>query len=229
MLRNLAAPLLTSVIAIVMGSGGTLVLSTTISFTAGQYGSEEEARAMLQRAVAAVKENKDEALAKFNKGEGGFKDRDLYVFCANASDGVLTAHPYLKGENLKEIVGKKGFPLGQEIMQKATEGQIKEVSYWWPRPGSDVPLEKHTFLHQGGRSELWSRLLQAVTDLTQVTRRTPRPDNSRANALPVPPRRSPDGRWRGRAWSHACSASCRSRACCRTLDTCADEPTGRRS
>ena len=150
MLRNLAAPFLTGVIAIVMGSGGTLVLSTTISGAAGQYGSKEEARAMLQRAVAAVKENKDEALAKFNKGEGGFKDRDLYVFCANASDGVLTAHPYLKGENLKEIVGKKGFPLGQEIMQKATEGEIKEVSYWWPRPGSEEPLEKHTFFTKVG-------------------------------------------------------------------------------
>ena len=110
-----------------------LVLSTTIAGTEGQFGSKEDARAMLQRAVAAVKENKDEALAKFNKGEDGFKDRDLYVFCANASDGVLTAHPYLKGENLKEIVGKKGFPLGQEIMQKATEAEIKEVSYWWPR------------------------------------------------------------------------------------------------
>ena len=150
MLRNLAAPFFTSVIAIVMGSGGTLVLSTTIAVTEGQFGSKEDARAMLQRAVAAVKENKDEALAKFNKGEAGFKDRDLYVFCANASDGVLTAHPYLKGENLKEIVGKKGFPLGQEIMQKATEAEIKEVSYWWPRPGSDVPLEKHTFFTRVG-------------------------------------------------------------------------------
>ena len=106
MLRNLAAPFLTGVIAIVMVSGGSLVLSTTTSGAAGEYGSKEDARAMLQRAVAAVKENKAEALAKFNKGEGGFKDRDLYVFCANASDGVLTAHPYLKGENLKEIVGK---------------------------------------------------------------------------------------------------------------------------
>jgi hypothetical protein len=37
----------------------------------------------------------------FNKGEGGFRDRDLYVFCANASDGILTAHPALKGEELK--------------------------------------------------------------------------------------------------------------------------------
>ena len=81
----------------------------------------------------------------FNKGEGGFKDRDLYVFCANALDGTLTAHPYLKGEHLQDIVGKKGYPLGKEIMRSAVEGQIKQLSYWWPRPGSDKPLEKHTF------------------------------------------------------------------------------------
>ena len=32
---------------------------------------------MLDRAVAAVKEDKAKALDMFNKGEGGFKDRDL--------------------------------------------------------------------------------------------------------------------------------------------------------
>jgi signal transduction histidine kinase len=81
------------------------------------------------------------------KGEhkGGFTDRDLYVFCANASDGVLTAHPNLKGEQLQDIVGKKGFPLGKEIMQKAAEGRVNEVTYFWPRPGSEKPVEKHTF------------------------------------------------------------------------------------
>ena len=63
---------------------------------------------MLEKAIAAVKENQGNALALFNKGEGGFKDRDLYVFCANASDGVLTAHPYLKGEHLQDIVGQEG-------------------------------------------------------------------------------------------------------------------------
>ena len=61
---------------------------------AGQYGTPEEAKALLEKAIVAVKENKAKALDMFNKGEGGFKDRDLYVFCANASDGVMTAHPY---------------------------------------------------------------------------------------------------------------------------------------
>jgi hypothetical protein len=82
---------------------------------------------MLERAVAAVKKDKAKALDMFNKGEGGFKDRDLYVFCANASDGTLTAHPWLKGEHLQDIIGKKGFPLGREILRTASEGTIKEV------------------------------------------------------------------------------------------------------
>jgi hypothetical protein len=43
-----------------------------------------------------VKEDKAKALDMFNKGEGGFKDRDLYVACAKASDGIVTAHPYLR-------------------------------------------------------------------------------------------------------------------------------------
>ena len=125
-----------------------LFVATTAQ--AGQYGTPKDAKAMLQRAVAAVKEDKGKALDMFNKGEGGFKDRDLYVFCANASDGILTAHPNLKGEDLQEIKGKKGFPLGQEIMRTSAEGEIKEVSYWWPRPGSDKPHEKRTFYTKVG-------------------------------------------------------------------------------
>ena len=58
---------------------------------AADFGTPEEAKAMLERAVAAVKEDKAKALDMFNKGEGGFKDRDLYVWCANASDGIMTA------------------------------------------------------------------------------------------------------------------------------------------
>ena len=128
-----------------------LVVFFAASAPAAQFGTAEEAKAMLNKAVAAVKEDKTKALDMFNKGDGGFKDRDLYVFCANASDGVLTAHPYgQKGKQLREILGKKGYPLGQEIMQKATEGDIKQVTYWWPRPGENKPLEKTTFYTKAG-------------------------------------------------------------------------------
>src|SRR5262245_18103501 len=84
-----------------------LLLAAVGTTRAGQYGTAEEAKALLEKAVAAVKQDKAKALEMFNKGEGGFKDRDLYVACANASDGVVTAHPYLKGEQLQDIKGKK--------------------------------------------------------------------------------------------------------------------------
>ena len=121
-----------------------------MSHSPADYGTAEEAKAMLERAVAVVNEDKAKALDMFNKGEGGFKDRDLYVYCANASDGIYTAHPTHKGKQLKDVVGKKGYPLGKEIMEKATEGKISEITYWWPRPGSDKPLEKHTFFTKVG-------------------------------------------------------------------------------
>jgi signal transduction histidine kinase len=127
-----------------------LIFAAAETSRAGQFGTPEEAKALLEKAVAAVKQDEAKALDMFNKGEGGFKDRDLYVSCASASDGIVTAHPYLKGEQLKDIKGKKGYPVGQEMMQKATEGEIKEVTYWWPRPGSDTPLEKTTFYTKVG-------------------------------------------------------------------------------
>src|SRR5829696_1585297 len=123
----------------VIGLSAMIALSLPASVLGAQakYGTEKEAKAMLERAVVALKADKQNALEMFNEGAAGFKDRDLYVFCANASDGILTAHPYLKGEPLTPIVGKQGYPLGKEIMRSAAEGQIKQLAYWWPRPGSE--------------------------------------------------------------------------------------------
>jgi hypothetical protein len=48
----------------------------------------------------------------FAKGEGGFKDRDLYPFCGGA-DGNFTAHPTLAGKSMKELKDKAGKPLAR--------------------------------------------------------------------------------------------------------------------
>ena len=130
-----------------------LLLNTIASVWAAEFGTAEEAKAMLERAVAAVKEDKAKALDMFNKGEGGFKDRDLYVYCANASDGIITAQPYMnRGKQLRDIKGKHGAPFGETIMQNATEGTIKETTYWWPHYGTDKPvdLEKIAFYTKVG-------------------------------------------------------------------------------
>lgn len=118
-----------------------------LALAQGQFGTAAEAKAMLEKAVAAVKADKAKALDQMQKGEGGFKDRDLYAFCANASDGIITAHPTLKGKNIREIKDKNGKALGEEMMKVATEGNVNEVSYMWPRPGADTtPVQKVSFV-----------------------------------------------------------------------------------
>ena len=57
----------------------------------GQLGTAAEAKAMLEKAVAAVKADQTKALAMFNNGDGGFKDRDLYPFCFDSGSGTVAA------------------------------------------------------------------------------------------------------------------------------------------
>ncbi len=83
----------------------------------------------------------------FNKGEGGFRDRDLYVFCVNAGDGTVVAigNPNLKqtlGTDVRAAQNSTGKAFGAEIyaaIQKR-EGQITEVDYVSPEPDPDDAL-----------------------------------------------------------------------------------------
>jgi hypothetical protein len=112
-------------------SAAVVVLSPT-AFAQQAGGTADEAKAMLMKAVAAVKDDKAKALGMFNKGEGGFLDRDLYVFCANLDDGIFVAmgnpnNKSLLGVDLRTIRDWDGKAPGAEIypaMQKP-EGQIR--------------------------------------------------------------------------------------------------------
>src|SRR6202012_1142207 len=141
------AMLRTSMIAAV--SAAVLMFSPT-AFAQQTGGTADEAKAMLMKAVAAVKADKAKALDMFNKGEGGFLDRDLYVFCGNVSDGktVAVGNPNAKqtlgvdGRTLKDASGKL-FGVDIYAAVKKPEGEITEVSYVFPRPGADkTPVPK---------------------------------------------------------------------------------------
>lgn len=124
-----------------------VILAGAATFVAAQaqYGTASEAKAMLEKAATAVKADKAKALDMFAKGEGGFKDRDLYPFCGGP-DGNFTAHPTLTGKSLKDLKDKAGKPLGQEIYKTAQEGKIGEVNYKWPRPGETEAVDKVTYV-----------------------------------------------------------------------------------
>jgi hypothetical protein len=127
--------------------GAALLLCTSLSFAAGEFGTAEEAKAMLARAVENIKADEAGALAEMQKGGLGSRDRDLYVFCAQADTGVLTVHPTLTGTKIQDAVDKNGKRFGEEIMKSAKPDELVEVSYIWPRPGADTtPVEKISFV-----------------------------------------------------------------------------------
>jgi hypothetical protein len=110
-----------------------------------QTATPEQAMAMLARAVAAVKADETKALAMFNTGEGGFLDEDLYPYCFNVGDGKIVAdvnQPKLVGQKAADLRDATGKPFGLELykaMQKS-EGEITDVSYMFPKPGSEQQL-----------------------------------------------------------------------------------------
>ncbi len=125
-----------------------MVLATGAWAGEASYGSADEAKAMLERAVLALTVDKAKALAAFNAGAPGFKDRDLYVSCADAS-GKVTAHPdkSLIGQDRNTMKDAGGKPFGAEVQSVAKLGKVAEVTYMYPRPGEDkTPLQKVAFV-----------------------------------------------------------------------------------
>ena len=142
---------------IAAASAAVLTLSPT-AFAQQDHGTADEAKAMLLKAVSALKADKAKTLDLINKGEGGFLDRDLYVFCANAGDGKTVA---LGNPNAKQLIGVdtrtlkdvNGKAFGQELYDayQKPEGQVTDVSYMFVRPGPDkTPVPKVSFVTKVG-------------------------------------------------------------------------------
>jgi hypothetical protein len=124
--------------------------------SAQQSGTAAEARAMFDRAVAALKtELKATALSEFNdKNNKQYHDRDLYVFCLNMSDGKITAsaNQALIGTDIRTIKAKDD-SFGQRIydaMKGTPEEGVATVDYNFPKPGTTEPLPKQSFVTRVG-------------------------------------------------------------------------------
>jgi hypothetical protein len=139
--------------ALAIALSAVVSLSSPIFAQPATQGSAAEARAMLQKTVAAVKADKAKALDMIAKGEGGFLDRDLYPFCFNATDGKIYPFP---NPNAKAFFGTderaakdaEGKNYGKELFDavQKPEGEISEVSYVFSRPGDSKPAPKLSFV-----------------------------------------------------------------------------------
>jgi hypothetical protein len=126
------------------------LLSGAAVVSAQQFGTAEEARAMLDQAVVALKSSKATALSEFNDPDNKqFHEHDLYVFCFNMSDGKITAYssPALLGVDIRTLTLKDD-PIGQrayDAVQSSPEGTVVTMDHSLPKPGTTEPLPKQSF------------------------------------------------------------------------------------
>jgi len=126
-----------------------VLLWSAASVSGQQLGTAEEARAMLDRAIAALKSNEATAVSEFNDPSNKqFHDHDLYVFCYNLSDGKITAYesPALLNIDVRTLALKDD-PIGQrayQAVQNAAEASVVTIDYNFPKPGTTEPVPKQT-------------------------------------------------------------------------------------
>lgn len=118
--------------------------------TEAEFGTPNEARAMLIRAVAAVKAEKAGAIDKFNYNDGQFRDRDLFVFCFNGLDGKFTAHEAFVTRDVRTLRDPDGKAFGVEMYADAQDGQTTEVAFKSPLPGSTEIVPKRAYVTRIG-------------------------------------------------------------------------------
>ena len=129
---------------------GLALLCSSPSPGAEQFGTADDAKAMLERAVEALKADKAAALKAFNDEKNKhFRDRDLYVYCFSLPDGNFTAYesPLLLGTNVRELKLPPNDSIGQrayDAVANAPEGTFVTMDYDFPKPGTKSPAHKQS-------------------------------------------------------------------------------------
>lgn len=115
-----------------------------------EFGTAQEAQAMLARAITEVSADKRAAIEKFNHNKPGYRDRDLFVFCFGASDGIFTAHEGLVAHDVRQLRDLDGQPFGARIFAAANELQVAQVSYVSRLPGTTQNVLKDAYVRRAG-------------------------------------------------------------------------------
>ena len=121
-----------------------LLISLITKSFSKDFGTEEEARNMLERAVNLINYNKIYALNIFTERTGGFDFKDLYPFCADDS-GILTGHPFNVGFDLLTFIDSDGKNVGKEFLQVAQVGKINKVTFKITYPKDTIKTEDKEF------------------------------------------------------------------------------------
>lgn len=111
------------------------------------------ARALLERAITALRVDRNAALQSFNERRGRYFEDDLYVFVIDLNDRRTLAHgadPSLVGTDATQLVdvneSSLGHPLVDRMIAALADSDRAEVDYAWSNPVTNLGEHKHAYL-----------------------------------------------------------------------------------
>jgi signal transduction histidine kinase len=121
---------------------------------ANEFGSKDEAVAMVKRVQDEYKKDGAEATFKAvsDKATATFHDRDLYPFIYDMS-GKCVAHgarPALIGKNLIDLKDQDGKFLIREMVDMAKGAGSGWIAYKWPNPITNKIEDKVSYVEKMG-------------------------------------------------------------------------------
>jgi cytochrome c len=136
-----------------VGLSAALLVAARQRATAGAHGTPEEAKAMVDKAVALIQsDGADKAFTVIDDSSGPFVTNDLYVF-VSGFDGVTKAHGVTKamiGKNLLNVKDADGNYFVQEMIDLAKTKGEGWVDYKWVNPTTHRIEAKTTFVRRVG-------------------------------------------------------------------------------
>lgn len=133
---------------------GVLILASSLLFNvsaAEKAATQPEAVAMVKKAVAYIRQNGNEkAFAEFNKQQGQFVDRELYIAALDMK-GVMLAHganARLVGKSVLDIKDMNGKAFVREQVELAKSKGSGWVEFDWVNPVSQKMEHRATYLER---------------------------------------------------------------------------------
>lgn len=121
---------------------------------ANEKGTQEEALALVKKAIAYYKANgKEKTFAAINEQNPEFKSKDLYLFASVTKEGApLAAHganPKMVGKDMSQLKDAEGKPFAKQILDLGMSKEGKGwVDYKWPNPVTKVIEQKTTYVER---------------------------------------------------------------------------------
>lgn len=131
-----------------------LIAIASPTLAANEFGSKDEAVAMVKRVQAEFIQDGAEATFKAisDKRVAAFHDRDLYPFIYDMTGKCLAhgARPALIGKNLIDLKDQDGKFLIREMVEIAKGPGSGWIAYKWPNPITNKIEDKLSYIEKMG-------------------------------------------------------------------------------